>query len=1062
MGDVSTQRSPQRRPGKIPEYVLELHAALTNVLDDKDRILLIQSLNQYQRDRNVNNLVLILKSILDTSRRREVYPLLRQVVPHNDQEKFIKLWHRNEPRQRSKSPARSPANLHRIPSSSSLPDNLHRHASDSGIDLPNMTQFGSSRDAKHPIKRLSVKRPSNSGFGFYIRGGSEHGVGLYVSSVDINSVAEAAGMLPGDHIIQVNSTKFDGLTHAQAVKIIQHSKKLNLTVRSVGRIPDSFVAESTCKWVDMRGRRTSPPPGVDSNGRILTADGIHKSDLRLLGDDDERKVNIFVEDGAKLGLMIRGGAEYGLGIFIAGVDPNCIAEQVGLKAGDQILDVNGQSFLNISHKKAVKLLKSTRNMILTLKDIGRLPFTRVTHDKTRWITQPAKNGEIQRVPAVTHITEVEVHAPSDSVLEGQPPLSSSRRTTHGRITHGGDTEPSMFHHGIAGSQVLYSGGLPSQKNLITEQARLILDDNELETLTYYLDEYCKGFISIDAFVLAMFDLLDTPAKMSLMGEIRGSVAPRDIDRFDDLVLKKEIEMMKSRQFFGSHMSDDRHSIHSYASSVSSFSGKGSSSSHSSVKGSLNGADSRPITPPQVPEVLPSNVKIAYDETSRTYDVYEATLTFDEDQEETFDDGEMEGLPSLLNINPMSLDLPLSEDTSFPCPGNNVSSPVLTSSPARDRELVTPTRTRGVATSSEKVGDNTRKEKEAKDSLPAENVNLHPDDFPGKRTSKPQVSHNSHDYVNADLQSTGKPQTPPNPFIFPSTFQGNVTDTGFKAIDCSPSFTSSTTGATISESTLQNRTGDAKTQGREKAGKTQRVVAEVPDDDLRPEVAKLPGRKRLASWGTPPDEEGATNDEPNRDPLTNGYHTDRVTRPGQTTSEHNQLSDVCSETSSPSESRQGSVSRNRKSWDGVRHPGDPGDNQKVSRLEKQRDNKERSCSDSNLLGSTSQNETISSEASVSSKLNGVREPEFVVEIDKSAGSLGLSLEGGCDAGGDVKIKSVKGNFAAGRSGRLKPGQVLLQVDDTPIRGMTSGVAVLTLRNAYSNPDSAVLKLLVRDI
>ena len=73
-------------------------------------------------------------------------------------------------------------------------------------------------------------------------------------------------------------------------QIIQNSKKLNLTVHSVGRVPISFVAAATCKWVDMRGRRASPPPGVDSNGRILTADGIHKSDLRLLGDDDERKV----------------------------------------------------------------------------------------------------------------------------------------------------------------------------------------------------------------------------------------------------------------------------------------------------------------------------------------------------------------------------------------------------------------------------------------------------------------------------------------------------------------------------------------------------------------------------------------------------------------------------------------------------------------------------------------------------------------------------------------------------------------------------------------------------
>ena len=73
-------------------------------------------------------------------------------------------------------------------------------------------------------------------------------------------------------------------------QVIQHSKKLNLFVRSVGRIPNSFVAESSCKWIDMRGRRVSPPPGVDSNGRILTGESIHKSDLRLLGDDDERKV----------------------------------------------------------------------------------------------------------------------------------------------------------------------------------------------------------------------------------------------------------------------------------------------------------------------------------------------------------------------------------------------------------------------------------------------------------------------------------------------------------------------------------------------------------------------------------------------------------------------------------------------------------------------------------------------------------------------------------------------------------------------------------------------------
>jgi len=320
---------------KMSENVRELQSALTKVLKSEDRVFFIESLNQYQRDKNVNSLVVTLKLVLNTARKREVYPLLYQIIPHGDREIFHRLWHQGleDPRSRasSKSPARSPRNLRGNPVSTSLPTNLQRYASDSGIDLPNMTQSHSSTDKKYPIKQLIIKRPSNSGFGFCIRGGAEHGVGLYVSSVDPRSVAENEGLLPGDHIVQVNGTKFDGLTHAQAVKVIKNSKKLNLFVRSVGRIPNSFVAESTCKWVDMSGRRVSPPPGVDSNGRFLSAGGIDKSDLRLLGDDDERKVNIFVEDGAKLGLLIRGGSDCGLGIYIAGVDVDGAADQAGLK-----------------------------------------------------------------------------------------------------------------------------------------------------------------------------------------------------------------------------------------------------------------------------------------------------------------------------------------------------------------------------------------------------------------------------------------------------------------------------------------------------------------------------------------------------------------------------------------------------------------------------------------------------------------------------------------------------------------------------------------------------------
>lgn len=55
------------------------------------------------------------------------------------------------------------------------------------------------------------------------------------------------------------------------------------------------------------------------------------------------------------------------------------------QVGDQILEVNGRSFLNILHDEAVKLLKSSQHLILTVKDVGRLPHARTTVDETKWI-----------------------------------------------------------------------------------------------------------------------------------------------------------------------------------------------------------------------------------------------------------------------------------------------------------------------------------------------------------------------------------------------------------------------------------------------------------------------------------------------------------------------------------------------------------------------------------------------------------------------------------------------------------------------------------------------------
>lgn len=75
-------------------------------------------------------------------------------------------------------------------------------------------------------------------------------------------------------------------------------------------------SRQTCSWMDRHGRPTSPP--VEYGGR--------KHDRR----DRIRNVELLIEPGQSLGLMIRGGVEYGLGIFITGVDKDSVADRAGL------------------------------------------------------------------------------------------------------------------------------------------------------------------------------------------------------------------------------------------------------------------------------------------------------------------------------------------------------------------------------------------------------------------------------------------------------------------------------------------------------------------------------------------------------------------------------------------------------------------------------------------------------------------------------------------------------------------------------------------------------------
>ncbi|NXU24918.1 WHRN protein, partial [Thalassarche chlororhynchos] len=336
-------------------------------------------------------------------------------------------------------------------------------------------------------------------------------------------------------------------------QVLKGCKKLNLSVHSVGRIPGGYVTNHIYTWVDPQGRSVSPPMGLPHHqNSSLRKDSEKRSHLQLLQEGDEKKVNLVLNEGKSLGLMIRGGAEYSLGIYITGVDKGSEAESTGLKVGDQILEVNGRSFLSIPHDEAVKLLKSSRHLIMTVKDIGRLPHARTTVDETRWI-------------ASSQIGETLVN--SAGYVLGTPRASLLPKPISCLLL-----QP-VFYRGLAGSQVTLSSMVNQTRVMLEEQARHLLNEQERATMGYYLDEYKEGNISVDALVMALFELLNTHAKFSLLSEVRGVISPQDLDRFDNLVLKREIESMKARQPSGPSIGTDSYSMMSYSDTVS------SSSSH---------------------------------------------------------------------------------------------------------------------------------------------------------------------------------------------------------------------------------------------------------------------------------------------------------------------------------------------------------------------------------------------------------------------------------------------------------------------------------------------------
>ncbi|KAJ8395880.1 hypothetical protein AAFF_G00027630, partial [Aldrovandia affinis] len=223
--------------------VKKLHNALTLLLNDFEREQFIHCLNVYHSKRNVFDLVQTLKVILNAPSKRQLLPMLRLVIPRSDQLLFDQYTseglylksdlmasngnpeHLGEMTNANITPhsgghlAVQPAQSHHAHTPPRASPDSFSAGSEGAAPMVPLLGRGFLQDVPGEIRQVSLKRnKSNEGLGFSIRGGSEHGVGIYVSLVEPGSLAEKEGLRVGDQILKVNDKVFDRVTHAEAVK----------------------------------------------------------------------------------------------------------------------------------------------------------------------------------------------------------------------------------------------------------------------------------------------------------------------------------------------------------------------------------------------------------------------------------------------------------------------------------------------------------------------------------------------------------------------------------------------------------------------------------------------------------------------------------------------------------------------------------------------------------------------------------------------------------------------------------------------------------------------------
>ncbi|TRY81674.1 hypothetical protein DNTS_025992 [Danionella cerebrum] len=207
------------------------------------------------------------------------------------------------------------------------------------------------------LKEVRLDRTHPEGLGLSVRGGLEFGSGLFISQIVKDGQAGNVGLQVGDEIVRINGYSISSCIHEEVINLIKTKKTVSLKVRHVGMIPVKSSSDEPLKWqfvdqfVSESGEKSSSVAGLASIGG---------------NEIKEKKVFLSLVGTKGMGISISSGPTQKPGIYVSNVKPGSLSAEVGLQVGDQIVEVNGVDFTNLSHQEAVRVLKSSRSLTITV------------------------------------------------------------------------------------------------------------------------------------------------------------------------------------------------------------------------------------------------------------------------------------------------------------------------------------------------------------------------------------------------------------------------------------------------------------------------------------------------------------------------------------------------------------------------------------------------------------------------------------------------------------------------------------------------------------------------